>query len=195
MIYVESDIQFRFTADWVVFRYDTHRYYKGWSGAGLKGVDFIGILKDETLVLMEIKNYNLRLSGKRGHTLDAIQMDPSLLTEAFGHKIADTLTAIDAVRQYWQRHWWRRLALRWYSRRSPKSSEPAFWARVCALAENPEHCMAVLWLESNALDTAFRRRIGTQLSEELSALCARVEVSHSSEHPFADSLEVSGAPS
>jgi len=192
MTFAESDIQFRFSPDWVVYRYDTHRYYRGWSGAGLKGVDFFGILRDDTLVLMEVKNYNIRSSGKRGHTLDAILAEPRILTDAFGHKIADTLVAIDAVRQYWQRHWWRRWAWRWFSHRAPHSSEQAFWARVCALAENPECCTAVLWLESEALDYAFRQRIAAQLSGELSRLAAQVYVADGRMNPFDGSLEVAG---
>lgn len=190
MTFTESDICFRFGPQWVVCRYDTHRYYRGWSGVGLKGVDFIGILEEETLVVMEVKNFRIRPAGNRGHTLDALLAHPGKLTEAFGNKIADTFTAIDAVRRYVQRRWWRRLALRWWhSRRSPRSSEAAFWARICALAENPDKCIAVLWLESEALDSGFRTRIGNQLSEELADISRRVYVVDTRSNPFAESLE------
>ncbi len=185
----ESDLRFRFTGDWVLYRYDTHRYYKGWSGSGLKGVDFIGILDDATLVLIEVKNYGFRSGGRRGHTLDAIRSDSSILTEDFGHKIVDTFTAIDAVRQYWQRHWWRRLVWRRSGRRKPESSETAFWARICALAENPANCILVLWLESEDIDEVFRQRIAAQLSEELAAFAATVYVADSKTNPLEAHIE------
>lgn len=194
MMFSESDLRFRFSDDWVVCRYDAHRYYRGWSGAGLKGVDFIAILRDETLVLMEVKNYSIRAAGSRGHTLEAILAQPEILTESFGRKIVDTLTAIDAVRQYWQRHWWRRWALRRYRKRPPRSSEPAFWARVCELAEQPDTCMAVLWLESDAFSPALRQQLETQLTEELPDLASRVYIAQRTAHPFGDCLHAEDTP-
>lgn len=192
-IFSESDIRFRFSDEWVVCRYDAHRYYRQWSGVGLKGVDFIGILRDDSLVLMEVKNYSIRAGGSRGHTLDAILARPGILTEAFGHKIADTLTAIDAVRQYWQRRWWQRLAWRWYRKRPPRSSEPAFWARVCELAERPDTCVAVLWIESAAFSPAIRQQLETQLAEELHDLASNVHIADSNAHPFGGCLSVEDA--
>ena len=102
--YPESDIDFHFAAtDWAVCRYDQHRYFKGWSGRGLKGVDFIAVWQQNKLLLMEVKNYNRRPNGKGGQTADVIRADPAILSDAFAEKIADTLTSIDAIRQYWQR--------------------------------------------------------------------------------------------
>lgn len=183
--YAESDIDFHFAApDWVVCRYDQHRYFKGWSGRGLKGVDFIAVWQQEKLLLIEIKNYNPRSSGKGGQTAEAIRADPAILSDAFGEKIADTLTAIDAVRQYWQRHWWRRLMAWWFRRRKAGRSETAFWVRVCDLALSPQNCVAVLWIEDEELDASFRKHLEQRLSYELSALAAQVVVCDTDSNPF-----------
>ncbi len=185
MLYAESDIDFHFsTADWAVCRYDRHRYFKGWSGRGLKGVDFIAVWRQDKLIFMEVKNYNPRPNGKGGQTADAVRADPAILSDAFGEKIADTLTAIDAVRQYRQRRWWRRLAAWWFRRRKVGSSETAFWVRVCDLALSPQNCMAVLWLEGEELDASFRKTIEKRLAYELSALTAQVVVCNADSNPF-----------
>jgi hypothetical protein len=183
--YPESDIDFHFAAsDWAVCRYDQHRYFKGWSGRGLKGVDFIAVWQQNKLLLMEVKNYNQRPSGKGGQTADVIRADPAILSDAFAEKIADTLTAIDAIRQYRQRRWWRRLASWWFRRRPARSSETAFWVRVCELAAAPENCIAVLWLEGKDLDTSFRQTLEKRLSHELSALAAQVVICDANSNPF-----------
>ncbi len=66
MTFSESDICFRFGPEWVVYRYDTHRYYRSWNGVGLKGMDFIGILDEGTLVVMEVKTFAFALQAIAG---------------------------------------------------------------------------------------------------------------------------------
>lgn len=185
MHYAESDIDFHFDAShWAVCRYDQHRYFKGWSGRGLKGVDFIAVRKQNKFLLMEVKNYNRRPNGKGGQTADVIRADPAILSDAFAEKIADTLTAIDAIRQYWQRRWWRRLVFWWFRRQPLGKSETAFWVRVCDLALLPQHCIAVLWIEGEALDASFRQALEKRLSYELSALTAQVVVCDANSNPW-----------
>jgi len=56
MIFKESDLTFNFSQkEWEIIRYDTHRYYKILSGAGLKGVDFLGIYQKNKVVFFEVK--------------------------------------------------------------------------------------------------------------------------------------------
>jgi len=58
MTFLESGLQFDFTpTNWRVMKYDTHRYFKILSGAGLKGIDFIGIHKEEALIFFEVKHF------------------------------------------------------------------------------------------------------------------------------------------
>jgi len=57
----ESALLFDFEeTDWIVKKYDDHRYYKSLSGAGLKGVDFIGIFQQEKVVFIEVKNFRAK---------------------------------------------------------------------------------------------------------------------------------------
>ena len=63
MTYQESGLEFNFDNNWVLKKYDSHPFYKSLSGANLKAVDFIGIWKNEILVLIEVKNYKIRYSA------------------------------------------------------------------------------------------------------------------------------------
>jgi hypothetical protein len=185
----ESDINFRFDENWLVYRFDKHRYYRGFSGAGLKGVDFLAIHQDTQLVLMEIKNYNPRGPWKRGTTLEDILANPEVLSVHFSEKITDTLLAIDAIRQYWQRRWWRRLLWRIFSYLQPAIHEYAFWQRVCTLAQDPKSCIAVLWLESNELGLPVRDQLQQGLALSLQTYCSSVVVCDIRNQPFATSVQ------
>ena len=50
----ESDLLFEFPDDWVVRKYDDTAAYQSLSGHGLKGVDFIALVPDGTLWLIEV---------------------------------------------------------------------------------------------------------------------------------------------
>ncbi len=189
MYFIESDMYFRFGPEWVVRQYDTHRYFKGWSGKGLKGVDFIGILHQKTLVFFEIKNFNLRPSGRGGHTLELVRQNPNLLAETFIRKITDTFTAIDAVGKYWQRHWWRRMAGGLVRYLSARKYDAAFWQKVTELAAKPSECVAVLWLESQAFDYNYRKQLSSTLAEALSLHCKEVIVADAGSNPFSNTMQ------
>lgn len=188
MHFLESDINFFFESGWVVHRYDTHRYFKGLSGKGLKGVDFIGILHQESLVFFEVKNYNIRPSGRGGQSLDLVQNDPRMISNAFIRKIEDTFTAVDAIQKYWERRWWRRIFSTWISHFPINRYETAFWRKVIELAGDPGCCIAVLWLESSAFDADYRKKLNDQVSDELSAHCAKTIIADSRSNPFYDTL-------
>jgi hypothetical protein len=186
----ESDINFIFDDSWLVYRFDQHRYYRGFSGAGLKGVDFLALRNDDQLVLMEIKNYNPRGPWKRGNTLTEIIAEPDILVQHFTAKIKDTLLAVDAIRQYWQRRWWRRILWKIFSHLHPRYHEYAFWQRVCTHVRHPEQCVAVLWLESTDIDQALREKLRQRLSEKLRDYCSSVMVCDYRHQPFGHSLQV-----
>lgn len=188
MHFLESDINFFFESDWVVHRYDTHRYFRGLSGRGLKGVDFIGILHQEYLVFFEVKNYNIRPSGRGGQSLDLVQKDSHLIANAFIRKIEDTFTAVDAIQKYWERRWWRRLFSMLIRHLPIKRYESAFWRKVTELAGNPGCCTAVLWLESPAFDSDYRKKLNNEISEELSGHCAQTIIADSRSNPFSGTL-------
>lgn len=188
--YQESDLLLRFGPRWAAHRYDTHPYYQGWSGLGLKGVDFLGILVPDLLVLTEVKNYHRRVQGQKGYNAESIRENPALLANAVARKVSDTFLALDAVRQYWQRRWWRRLRWRRLVKKSPKHSERAFWANACTLAEHPECCAALLWLEGPALDADIRQELTQQLSSKLVGVCGRVWVAGDGFNPLPEDLFV-----
>ena len=58
--FIESGLTFSFSKRWKVLKYDKHRFYRYLSGSGFKGVDFIGVLDEKQLVLIEVKNYKDR---------------------------------------------------------------------------------------------------------------------------------------
>ncbi len=188
--YQESDLLLRFSPRWAAYRYDTHPYYQGWSGLGLKGVDFIGILTPDLLVLTEVKNYHRRVQGFKGYNLESIRENPALLADVVARKVSDTFLALDAVRQYWHRRWWRRMRWGRLVKKSPQQSERAFWANACKLAERPECCGALLWLEGPALDAGIRQELTRQLSGQLAGVCAKVWVAGDGLNPFPEDLWV-----
>ncbi len=188
--YQESDLLLRFGPRWVVHRYDTHPYYQNWSGLGLKGVDFLGILMPDLLVLTEVKNYHQRLQGHKGYNAESIREKPALLADAVARKALDTFLALDAVRQYWQRHWWRRMRWQHLAKKSPKHSERAFWANACALAEHPDCCAVLLWLEGPALDASIRQELTRQISSKLADVCGQIWIAGDGFNPLPEDLFV-----
>ena len=82
-VFEESDLVFHFNQDWVVRKYDEHRFYKTISGLGMKGVDFIGIFKAEQVVFIEIKNYRIRYEGKTLQPLYDVFDAPGNLAKLF----------------------------------------------------------------------------------------------------------------
>ena len=104
MEFIESGLHFRFGEEWVIKKYDAHRFYQGLSGSGLKGVDFLGIL-GEGLFLFEIKNFRRRRQWQEENPLEAVLDHPSEFAENIAYKVEDTLLAIDAIWQYYNRKW------------------------------------------------------------------------------------------
>ncbi len=150
MIIREGGLQFKFGKGWTVKKYDRHRYYRGLSGAGLKGVDFICLHNREELVLVEVKNYTTRHNREMKKSFKVDTKPPEELAHSVQQKLADTLVAIDAVFQYYQRGWvfrkFQPLIRYW-----PWASfDRYFWTQAYELAQSRDTMRAVLWLE---LDT------------------------------------------
>jgi len=93
----ESGLTFQFNEDWVVNKYDEHRYFRRLAGEGLKGVDFLGIYKKEELVLIEVKNYRIRYKEKPPTAIYNIIENPEILAEKIQKKAEDTLKAIRRI--------------------------------------------------------------------------------------------------
>lgn len=104
--YFESGLQFIFDKKWRVKKYDEHRFYRALSGAGLKGLDFIGLLNQEQLVLIEVKNYKIRFPAKPPPIKEKILGAAPTLVETMTYKIEDTFLAVDTIIKYYRRRWW-----------------------------------------------------------------------------------------
>ncbi len=149
MTFQESDLQFQFSDDeWQIKKYDAHRYFKILSGAGLSGVDFLGIYQGQQVVFLEIKNYRTYKSSSPQDYL--VLKDTVLFIEKVANKMKDTLTAIRVVHQYLHRQWWYRLFLKYHSfipTALVREKDWYFWYRVQELIQQKNAVLGVLWLE------------------------------------------------
>ena len=152
MTFRESGLQFEFAAtDWWVLKYDAHRYFQIFSGAGLKGVDFMGIYQETQLVLVEVKNYRYRDQFPKTSYL--LETDPTALAERVVRKIEDSLRAIRVLRRYYSRKWWFRTLMRlgwtvsflkWFNK------DGYFWYQAYQLMSAGQPISVWVWLESDA---------------------------------------------
>lgn len=149
MTFQESDLQFDFSAThWQVMKYDTHRYYKILSGAGLKGVDFVGIYKEEQLVFFEIKHFRTNQATDNASFL--LFEDTDLFVQNISDKMADTHTAIKVIIKYLNRKVWYRyfLKLEQYIPTSIfQQQDWYFWHKIHHFWESESPKSFILWLE------------------------------------------------
>lgn len=147
--FTESDIEFTFGTDWIVKKYDDHAYFKILSGHGLKGVDFIGIYKNESLYLIEVKNYHKRSYSPVGPDLSDLEgVNPLLGLNVHG-KMEDSLRLIRIVNQYLVTRWWFKIAFFFRNTFNNKgiSKDWHFWSRAGELSKDAQSVFPVLWLE------------------------------------------------
>jgi len=152
--FYESGITFRFSERWKTLKYDEHRFYRYLSGSGFKGVDFIGILDEKTLALIEVKNYKDRYEFDESDPSENIISNPLAYAEQFAHKFNDTFQLIGIIRKYYQRKWWflqpRKFLLRVIPKHILLRFDWGFWNLVIQLLdEKKEKILIVLWLELN----------------------------------------------
>lgn len=151
MTFNESSLSFSFDENWIIKPFDKHPFYQAISGRGFKGVDFIGIYKKETLVLIEVKNYHRRsISPVPPNITDILGSNPPLVN-AFIDKIDDSELLINTVYKYFQRKkrypiyqfLWRLFPKELFLKR-----KWAFWSKVYELFEKGgSNLHFVLWLE------------------------------------------------
>ncbi|MCB0547395.1 MAG: hypothetical protein KDD19_07370 [Phaeodactylibacter sp.] len=189
MEFIESGLHFRFSEEWVIKKYDAHRFYKGLSGSGLKGVDFLGVLGEE-LFLFEIKNFRRRHDWQEENPLEAILARPADFVETIAYKVEDTLLAIDAIWQYYNRKWLFRRLLPALHLLPVTENDWRFWARAYAIMQTPEQVKVVLWMETEQARPALMKEVETLLAERLKERAASVRLALLSDYGFMDGLEV-----
>ena len=146
----ESGLVFQFNEDWVINKYDEHRYFRRLSGAGLKGVDFLGIYKKEELVLIEVKNYRIRYKEKPPTAIYHIIENPEILAKKIQQKARDTLQAIRVVNKLYKRNWFYKLwmpILKLLRNSSFTVNTWLFWTRAQSLIDNNSFKI-ILWMEN-----------------------------------------------
>lgn len=151
LVFQESGLVFKFSEDWVVFKYDEHRFYLYLSGSGLKGVDFIAI-RDGALFLIEAKNYRRRFEKENYDPMQALIEQPDFYVEAFSRKFEDTFRLLSVIDQYYQRKWWyRRFFLRfrsYFSEHQVLRTEVGFWSKANELVRQTTKVKLILWVEA-----------------------------------------------
>ncbi len=181
MIFNESDIQFDFASRyWAGRKYDEHTFFRGLSGAGLKGVDFVGIYRGRQLLLMEVKHF--RYSREVPIT--------SLLAAEIAAKIEDTLTGITAIHQYFQRSPLYRFAEPLLGRLPARQRlEWPFWTRAYQLGQDPQCREILVWLEVEKESFPEKEAFIQQLRSHLGGPW-KVTVADRDDYPFTDSLRI-----
>lgn len=163
MIFEESGLRFYFPQNWLVRKFDSHTFYRGLSGFGFKGVDFIALPPEGPLLLIEIKNYFNR-DPRINAPLSQDQLPaPEVLAAKLHEKSADTLRAILAIQRYYLRKWTYRTFLPWSFHWRRDKSEWVFWTLVFQRAYNEKQARFVCWLESKEGMTPWRNALLNKL--------------------------------
>lgn len=183
MVFEESGLIFTFSEAWNVHPFDDHKYYRWLSGLGFRGVDFIGVYQ-EKLVLMEVKNYRRREGMSDYDAFQKVREAPLEFAQKMVKKVKDSLEVVSAVNGSYRRKWWfpwyLRLPASW-KRRSPKSY---FWHIVSELADDPDSCIFVLWLDADSETKNVEEEIQKTLSLNLNGIVGTVIMAGQKEHPF-----------
>ncbi len=183
-IFQESGMEFSFPSDWIVFKYDEHRFYQYLSGSGLKGVDFIAISKGN-LYLIEVKNYTERFYKEDSHPMDLLISAPETYVDRYYRKFEDTFRLLDIIESYYHRKWWYRNLFpyykSWIGETAMLKKETGFWSAAIDLLKNPAEVKLVLWLElapeypkdkKVAILDYFQKTIQSKIPKEMSLIIA-----------------------
>ena len=183
MIFQESDLIFEFSEkEWEVLQYDTHRYYKILSGAGLKGVDFLGIYQKTQVVFFEVKHFRSPIEETTSFQLGA------KFNDLIVGKLADSIRAIRVIHQYLGRKWWYRLYQQFASYIPiflVRNKDWYFWHRLFFIIQRKDQMQFVLWLEG---EVVFQKL--TTLEHEVLNLVGQFDVVNIKKPVFKKSLIV-----
>lgn len=193
----ESALLFDFdNKDWIVKKYDDHQYYKPLSGAGLKGVDFIGIFQQRKVVFIEVKNFRAKHPTKK-EPFSVLAETNQFITK-IADKFEDTFVATTTIKAYLQKKWWYRLFLQFETRLSPSfflKRDWYFWHMVHQLANDKEKMEFVLWLEieeriSNKGKIDLGQHIDNMLEAQLVEFTENITVASITQPIYTSSLKV-----
>ncbi len=164
--YLESGLSISFSFSlWKIRQYDLHTYYKGMSGRGLKGADFVGLYKKDRLVIIEVKNYRYD---------STLPPDTEKVVDEMYRKTEDTLIGLDAIRQMLERKWLYRNLSFILPYLPARSHDWPFWFQVSRLLRDKERISLLLILEG--LPENQRKQVKEQLRPELAENIAAIHV-------------------
>ncbi len=155
MEFSESGWVFRFTNDWIVKKFDDHRYYRWLSGKGFKAVDFIAFQPNVRMLCIEVKNY-------RRESPEAQEV-----ADLFCKKVSDTLQVVDIIERYFLRKPFYRLLRKIIQRWPQFFGEWGFWTEIADIMPDKERCFFVLWLKTRDEDEHFSQRIKALIKAQL----------------------------
>ncbi|MEZ5040480.1 MAG: hypothetical protein R2828_11320 [Saprospiraceae bacterium] len=187
----ESDLIFSFDRSWVVKKYDSHRYYKGLSGVGLKGVDFIALnIKENLAVFFEVKNYRTRYHRDTGKPIRPIPKPPEALAQSLSDKVSDTLSAVDAVITYYRKSFLYRWFLPFIIRSPFYHYDRFFWTKVGRCIRDHHQLQVILWVELEEVDNVYFKCLADLVNDLLGDEKIIVSLADSRSHPFSNSMFV-----
>ncbi len=193
----ESALLFDFEdTEWIVKKYDAHQYYKPLSGAGLKGVDFIGIFQQKKVVFIEVKNFRAKHPTKK-EPFSVLAETKQFITK-IADKFEDTFVATTTIKALLQKKWWYRLFLKFEAKLSPAlflNRDWYFWHIVHRLASDKEKLEFVLWLEieeriSSKGKIDLGQYIDNMLEAQLVEFTENISVSSITQPIYTSSLKV-----
>ena len=149
--FIEGELQFSFSEDWLVRKYDAHTFYQGLSGIGLKGVDFIAV-RPNRMVLIEVKNYQRFRNGRiRQSVADALE-NPDKIGRRIAQKANDTFRAMEAIRAYYKRRLSYRLSYPFLRTFWWQWSDFSVWSHATDLAEHTRTVDFLVWMITDRHD-------------------------------------------
>ncbi len=174
MRYTESNLVFDFPKHWIIKKYDTHPFYKGMSGVGLSAVDFIVVTQENTILLIEIKNYRHRPASQFPHITALLRNHEEGLARSFVQKLEETIIGINAIATYFYKSTWYRL---WYillKKMGAKylllKNDRLFWLWLHEQVQQaPEKIVPVLWLELPDNLVQYQAELKREIVEQMQA--------------------------
>lgn len=200
MIFQESDLLFHFQKGWVIKQYDTNPYFRRLKGAGLKGIDFLGIFEKREVVFFEVKNYKIRYKEKPPTQIYDVLENPKLLAEKVAQKVEDTLQAIRVINKFYRRRRIYRIfepLLKVIPNWNATLNTWLFWTRVEVFIERGDW-QVILWLEteevykhfSKAQIADFRNQLQQLLQTRLAGIAPSISILSTQNQPFIKQLDV-----
>jgi len=140
MTFEESKVKFTFSEEnWWVIKFDEDKNYTKVRDTleGTKGIDFLGIYNENTLILIEVKNF-------RNHTLDAstrerLSNDAEDLTTEIAQKVKDSIACITAA-----------------SRNTTHNQRE--WKKACNIISQNKSLFIIAWVEIDPLSSPKKQK-------------------------------------